>query len=494
MKNVLTPIQMSVVDKNTAYNGIPTLVLMENAGSQIANYIKENYPNYKKISIYAGSGGNGGDGLVIARHLLNYGYKIRLFILFDPRNIKHPDTQINYDAIEKIAQADKNLKIYKIRDSTQLKPDNSDIIIDAILGTGVRSKLREPISKAVDTINYSPAIVISVDIPTGLNPTDGSTPDKQVIPQTTLTLHKKKTGLIKAQKTYTGDVVVLDIGIPKISELYTGLGDLLKIHKPKPDSHKNQNGSILIIGSNKDYIGAVVFAATAALTQHIDLVYIVVPEKSAPIIKQYNPEFIVRSMPGDTLTDESYDMISDLIKKVDAILIGSGAGLDIKTGKLFNHIIKSVDKPIVVDADALKLVDIENTRNKKVIITPHAHEFMAFTDEKLPDMMDEKIELLQKLSDEYNLTILLKGVVDIITTQKDYKLNNTGNAGMTMGGTGDILAGLTCALVTKTDSLFDAASIAAFIIGYAANKAQKEHGDYYSIDDIFDNIKKIEGI
>lgn len=493
MKDVLTPIQMRAVDKNTAYNHIPTLILMENAGSQIANYIQRKYPDLKKVSIYAGSGGNGGDGLVIARHLLNYGYKIRLFILTDPRNIQNPDTKQNYDAIELIAKKDSNLKLFKIRDSTQLKPDNSDIIIDAILGTGVKSKLREPVSSAVDTINYSPAIVISVDIPTGLNPEDGSTPHKQVIPQTTLTLHKKKTGLIKAQKAYTGDVVVVDIGIPEVSEVYTGIGDLIKIHKPRPDSHKNQNGSVLIIGSNKDYIGAVIFAANAALSQHVDLVYIVVPEKSAPIIKQYNPEFIVRSTPGDTLNDDAYPLIADLINKVDAILIGSGAGLEPETGELFNHIIKSTDKPVVIDADALKLVDIKNTRDKQVIITPHTHEFMTFTGETLPEDLDDKIELLSMLSSEYNLTILLKGVVDIITTDDDYKLNSTGNAGMTMGGTGDILAGLTVALVTKTDSLFDAAYIAAFIIGYAADKAQKEYGDYYSIDDILGNIKKIEG-
>lgn len=490
MKDVLTPTQMKSIDKNTEYNHIPTLLLMENAGAQIAHYIKNTHPNKKKISIYAGSGGNGGDGLVAARHLLNYGYQVKIFLLTKPENIKNPDTKRNYQSIKLIAEAGSlNLKI--ITDSTQIKPDNSDIIIDAILGTGVKDKLREPISTAVDTINYSPAIVISVDIPTGLNPADGKTYDKQVIPQTTITLHKPKTGLTLANDTYTGKIEVVDIGIPEISELYTGSGDLLKIRKPHINSHKNQNGSILIIGSNPDYIGACVFAANAALSQHIDLVYILAPQKPAQIIKQYNPEFIVRSVPSDVLTVESYNLASDLIDKVDAILLGSGAGLDKKTGELFNQIVKNSQKPIVLDADALKLVDVKNTKNKQVIITPHAHEFEIFFNTKLEKNTDDKIEQLCNLSKEYDLTITLKGVIDIITTTDDYKLNKTGNAGMTIGGTGDILAGLTTALITKTDTPYTAAYIATFMIGTAADKALKIKGENYTIEDIIENLQKM---
>lgn len=488
MKDILSPIEMKAVDKNTQYNHIPTLVLMENAGSGIAHFIINNYPDKKKISIYSGTGGNGGDGFVIARHLLNYGYKVSLFLLSKPENIKNKDSQTNWKSIDIISKTNNNLKLYKITDSTQLKPDNSDIIIDAILGTGVDGKLREPVSTAIDTVNYSPAIVLSVDIPSGLNPETGVVSDKSIIAHTTLTLHKIKTGLDLADTKYTGKIKIIDIGIPSVSEEYTGSGDLLKLEKPKINSHKGQNGSVLIIGSNDTYIGAVIFAANACISQGVDLVYIIVPESSANIIKQYNPEFIVKGVKGNILSLDDYDIIKEFINRVDSVLIGSGAGLNNETKDLFNKIIYDFPKKnIIIDADALKLVDKNNIKKANTILTPHKYEFETFFDCELPDELYDKVALLNKLSNEYNTVILLKGVVDIISTANDYKLNRTGNQGMTSGGTGDILAGLTTAISTK-NSLFEAAYISAFILGNAGDEALKEYGYNYSSNDL---LKKI---
>ncbi|MBO7719199.1 MAG: NAD(P)H-hydrate epimerase, partial [Methanosphaera sp.] len=150
MKDVLTPLEMRCVDKNTEYNKLPTLLLMENAGSQIASHIVDNYPDKKKVSLYAGTGGNGGDAFVAARHLLNHGYRIHLILLSRPENIKNNDSILNWKVIENVAKADGNIRVSIITDSTQLNPDNSDIIVDAILGTGINGKLRQPVSKAID--------------------------------------------------------------------------------------------------------------------------------------------------------------------------------------------------------------------------------------------------------------------------------------------------------------------------------------------------------
>lgn len=488
MKDVLTPMQMRVTDKNTQYNHIPTIVLMENAGSRIADYLINNYPDKKKVSIYSGTGGNGGDGFVIARHLLNHGYKVRLFMLSKPENIKNKDSQLNYQSIKIISQTDKNLKLSTITDSSQVSPDNSDIIIDAILGTGVNGKLRQPVSSVIDTINYSPAIVISVDVPSGMNPENGKVTDKCVVAHETLTLHKMKTGLQKAPESYVGKISVLDIGIPRVSEEYVGEGDLLLLKSPQKDSHKGQNGSVLIIGSNPDYIGAVVFAAQAALSQRMDLVYIIAPEASSNIIKQYNPEFIVRGVPGDTLTMDAYDAIMQLEKRVDSILIGSGSGTDEKTGELFNNILSSTEKPLVIDADALKLISPEML-SQNMVVTPHAHEFKQLFGMEVPEKIDERVEMLMNLSGDYGCQILLKGVTDVITSPEDYKLNRTGNQGMTKGGTGDLLAGLTLAISTK-NTLFESAFLSAFILGSACDKLLEEKGLDYGIRDI---LKKLEG-
>lgn len=490
MKGLLTPQDMKSVDNNTAYNNIPTILLMENAGSQIAYYIINNYPDKKNVSIYSGTGGNGGDGFVIARHLLNHDYRVHLFLLAKAENIKNQDSLLNWNAIVNVSKADEKLKIEIVTDSSQLKPDNSDIIIDAILGTGVKGKIRQPTSKAIDTINFSPATVISVDVPSGLNPLTGEVEDKCVIANTTLTLHKPKTGIIKAQNSYTGNVEVLDIGIPKVSEIYTGRGDLLKIPQAGKDSHKGQNGSVLIVGSNPDYVGAVIFAASACTRMGMDLVYIIAPESSANIIKQYNPEFIVKSTAGDILDESAYDDIYMLSQKVDSILIGSGSGVEEKTAKLFNKILCDIDKNIIIDADALKVIDKENLKESKCIVTPHQHEFEELFSIKLPSRFDKKILLLQELSAGYDTTIILKGPTDIISTKDDYKLNDTGNQGMTVGGTGDILAGLVTALSTKL-TLFEAAYISTFIIGCAGDKLYEKKGYNYTALDIIDKLNDV---
>ena len=486
MKDVLTPIEMRATDKNTEYNHIPTIVLMENAGSKIADYIINNYPEKKKVSIYSGTGGNGGDGFVIARHLLNYGYKVRLFLLSKPDNIKNKDSKLNFKSISIIDQTDKNLKLNIITDSSQVAPDNSDIIVDAILGTGVNGKIREPISSAIDAINYSPATVISVDVPSGMDPENGLVKDKCVVAHETLTLHKMKKGLVNAQQSYVGKTSVLDIGIPKVSEEYVGKGDLLKIEGPKKDSHKGQNGSVLIVGSNPDYIGAVVFAAEAALSQSIDLVFIITPESSANIIKQHNPEFIVRSVPGKVLSMDAYDAFLELEQKVDAILIGSGSGILEETSDLFNEIVSTTNKPLIIDADALKLVS-KDMLTENIVVTPHAYEFKQLFGEEVPKQLDDKVELLMGLSKEHDCKILLKGVIDVITSCGDYKLNRTGNQGMTIGGTGDLLAGLTVALATKV-TLFEAAYLSSFILGQAADKVLEEKGFNYGIKDILKEL------
>lgn len=486
MKDVLTPLEMRTVDMNTEYNHIPTIVLMENAGSRIANYIIRNFSDKRKVSIYSGTGGNGGDGFVIARHLLNYDFKVRLFLLAKPEAIRNKDSMTNFKSIKIIAETDKNLSLNVITDSSMVKPDNSDIIVDAILGTGVNGKLREPASSAIDVINNSPAIVLSVDVPSGMDPLTGNVYDKCVVAAQTLTLHKVKTGLLCAQAGFTGKISVLDIGIPRVSEEYVGSGDLLRIKSRLSNSHKGENGSVLIVGSNPDYVGAVIFAGRAALAGGVDLVYIVAPESSADIIKQDNPEFIVRSVSGDVLSVDAYDDIMELAGRVDSVLLGSGAGVDNKTCELFSKLLDNLEGTVVLDADALKLVD-KNSLKENVIVTPHNYEFKQLFGVDVPDDLDGKVELISSLSEDFHTTILLKGVVDVIAFDGDYKLNRTGNAGMTIGGTGDVLAGLVLAFSSKL-SPFEASFLAVFKLCVACDKLYIEGS--YRIEDILKELQK----
>ena len=221
----MNPIDMTVVDANTAALGISKSVLMENAGKCIADIIF-GQTSPCKVVIFAGTGGNGGDGLVAARYLLNKGYTLQIYFLGNESQIKMFETRTNLKILQKIGLKNNALNIDMISDSSQLELINASVIVDAILGTGIKGLLREPVSSAIDIINNSNGIKIAVDVPTGLDPLTGNVNDRSVKANVTVTFHREKTGLRKAKSKFVGTIHVCDIGIPQDAEKFTGPGDL----------------------------------------------------------------------------------------------------------------------------------------------------------------------------------------------------------------------------------------------------------------------------
>jgi hydroxyethylthiazole kinase-like uncharacterized protein yjeF len=214
-REAITAEKMAKIDKKAIEFGIPSLLLMENAGGAVARTIMEKFA-HEKIIVFAGTGNNGGDGFVAARHLANKGSKIIIFLVGDPEGIRTEEARLNWKVIQKMKR---NIKIYTIRGPSDLKKakryqKHADIIIDAMLGTGLRGPLREPFSPVVRLINESGIPVVSVDAPTGLNPSTGEVHGLAVKATCTVTFHKMKRGFLKA-KEYTGKITVADIGIPK---------------------------------------------------------------------------------------------------------------------------------------------------------------------------------------------------------------------------------------------------------------------------------------
>ena len=230
-----------------------------------------------KVAIYAGTGGNGGDGLVAARYLLQKGFEVEIYFLGNESRIRSSETKLNLKNIKNINAYNNSIVLYEIEDSSQLKSTDADILVDSILGTGTKGVLREPVSSAVDIINDSEANVFSVDIPTGLDPLTGKVYDKAVKADITVTFHKPKTGILKADPKYIGSLKVCDIGIPREAEIFTGPGDMLGLSKRNEISHKGQNGSVLVIGGSEDYSGAPAFAGLSALRSGVDLSIIACP-------------------------------------------------------------------------------------------------------------------------------------------------------------------------------------------------------------------------
>ena len=499
---------MMVTDHNCEYLGLSRLCLMESAGKSLAEEVGKiavyTFSKPVKVVIFTGSGGNGGDGFVAARYLLNRGYDVDIYMLKD--NIHSGDAKTNLEILLNMKPRLSRLNIFNLKTLDDINGcevarsnDSEFIIVDGLLGTGIKGNLQTNIRRAIEIINESKGIKISVDVPSGMDPLTGEVDDLAVVPDYTISFHKIKTGVRDADEEDVGGLVTADIGIPLEAEYFVNFGDFLRLKNRNPKSHKGNNGKLLIVGGNKDYAGAPAIAGMAAIGAGADLVYVAAPEKAAEAIKSTSPDLIVKSLEGDRLSLDHADEILGMAEDVDAVLIGPGAGIDEDSSKLFNVLASKVKKPMVLDADALKQVEIDLIKNREdIILTPHIFEFKSIfkieKDLKLDidsydfNKVDENITEFQQITRRINGAVLVKGQYDLILFGNKFKINRTGNPGMTVGGTGDALSGIAAGLLSQGLNAFDSASLAAFINGLAGDEAYDEKGNGFSATDLVSYI------
>ena len=502
---------MMVTDYNCEYLGLSRLCLMESAGKSLAEEVGKiavyTFAKPVKVVIFTGSGGNGGDGFVAARYLLNRGYDVDIYMLKE--NIRSDDAKTNLEILENMKPRLSRLNIYNLKTLEDINScevaqskDSEFVIVDGLLGTGIRGKLQTNIKRAIEIINESNGITISVDVPSGMDPLTGEINDLAVVPDYTISFHKIKTGVRDADEELVGGLVTADIGIPFEAEYFVNYGDFLRLKNRDSSSHKGNNGRLLVIGGSIDYSGAPAIAGMAAIGAGADLVYVASPQNAAEAIKSTSPDLIVKSLEGDKLSSKHSDEILSLVDNVDSVLIGPGAGIDEDTSKLFNILVTKIKKPIVLDADALKQVELSLIKNREdIILTPHIFEFKSFfkvgNDLKL-DMdsydfskVDGNITELQKIIRQIKGTVVVKGKYDLILSGNKFKINKSGNAGMTVGGTGDALAGISASLLSQGLSSFDSASLATFINGLAGDEAYNIKGNGFSATDLVSYIGSV---
>lgn len=502
---------MVVTDYNCEYLGLSRLCLMESAGKSLAEEVGKiavyTFAKPVKVVIFTGSGGNGGDGFVAARYLLNRGYDVDIYMLKE--NIRSDDAKTNLEILENMKPRLSRLNIYNLKTLEDINScevaqskDSEFVIVDGLLGTGIHGKLQTNIKRAIEIINESNGITISVDVPSGMDPLTGEINDLAVVPDYTISFHKIKTGVRDADEELVGGLVTADIGIPFEAEYFVNYGDFLRLKNRDSSSHKGNNGRLLVIGGSKDYSGAPAIAGMAAIGAGADLVYVASPQNAAEAIKSTSPDLIVKSLEGDKLSLKHSDEILSLVDNVDSVLIGPGAGIDEDTSKLFNILVTKIKKPIVLDADALKQVELSLIKNREdIILTPHIFEFKSFfkveNDLKLDidsydfSKVDENITEFQKIIRQIKGTVVVKGKYDLILSGNKFKINKSGNAGMTVGGTGDALAGISASLLSQGLSSFDSASLATFINGLAGDEAYNIKGNGFSATDLVSYIGSV---
>lgn len=445
-----------VLDANSEELGIPVSKLMDNAGKAISDFISEKYSS-KKIVFVCGTGNNGGDGFSAA---LNLPPELTKIVLIKKASYIRSDiSRDRYSLLE--------CNIEQFNDRSF---EDCDVIVDCLLGTGVSGTVSEPYRSCIEKINSSGKIIISADIPSGFNT------DCTVKPDVTITFHDTKMGM---SEDSCGKIIICDIGIPPEASTQIGPGDILRYPIPKSDSHKGQNGKLMIIGGGP-YFGAPVMSGLSALRIGADIVRIFTPDSVSNIVSTYSPVIMVTKLAGNQLLPDHVNYLLSESNKYDAVLIGPGLGNSLETIKSVQLFIHSCKKPLIIDADAI--IALKNTTvDTECIITPHSREF-----ERLSDGNQ-----IEHVSSSLKCTILLKGKEDFITNGKNTRINKTGTPAMTGAGTGDVLSGAVAGLVSKGMNAFDAACLGAFICGKAGELAFETKSYGLIATDVIENIPSV---
>lgn len=267
---------------------------------------------------------------------------------------------------------------------------------------------------------------------------------------------------------------------------------LKKVYKKRPkEAHKYDYGSLLIIGGSKLYSGCIGLAGLAAIAAYrtgVDLVTIAAPQRAADIIAKYSLDLITYPLKDDFLKKKHLKELLNLSKNKSAVVIGNGLGREKQTLKTTRLFLGRINLPCVIDADAIHALDKELIYNKPFVITPHANEFYILTKEKVKKKLVERIKQVKKFANKFKTTILLKGNVDIISNGKNIAINKTGCPELTVGGTGDTLAGILGSLIAQGNNLFDSACAAAYINGKAGELAAKKLGNSMMASDLINAL------
>ncbi len=480
-------------EEYTISNYIPSLLLMENAALEVVGSIEQSYLKDKNILVFCGPGNNGGDGFAVARHLyIKYTSKVNICFLGQEKKMSK-DASLNY----KICR-DLNIEF---RSFEKLKEsiNEFDLIVDALFGIGLTRNIEGVYKEAIDLINKTDAYKVAVDIASGISANTGQIYNVAVEADMTVTFHSYKLGhILYPGRAYAGEINVKDIGIVKkyIKNTKYNLINYNEVYlkKRKKEIHKGNTGKILIVAGSLGFSGAAYMAATGALNVGAGLVSLAIPKSINEIMEIKTTEIMTLPLEDretGIILEENYSEIEKFVlkNKIDTLLIGPGMRRDKRTIACIQKIIKNIDIPMVLDADALFAIkdNLEIIRDKNIILTPHHGEFLRLIKK---DKLENKLEEAEKFAEKYNINLVLKGADTIITNGKNTYINFYGNPGMAVGGMGDILAGIITVLVDEDIS--KSVAEAVFFHSYTADQIIKEKAMQSLLPgDILDNIGKV---
>lgn len=478
---ILSIKQIREADKYTIEKEpILSIDLMERAALGCFKWIKKRINPSQNIKIFCGKGNNGGDGLVVARLLHEKGYNIEVVIINHSNNTSE-DFASNRIRLKEFT----NLRVHEVNVEDQVpRIDKQDIVIDAILGSGLSKPISGLIGDVIQKINLSEAVCISIDTPSGLfsdsNNQDNS--GKTILADYTLTFQFPKYSFLLAENNeYVGNWHIIDIGLHKeyinsvaTKNFFVTIHDIKSIiHPRKKFDHKGTFGHGLLISGGLGKMGAAVLASQACLRSGIGLLTAHIPQCGYQILQTTIPEAMIS-------LDESNVFFTGIknISQYDSIGVGPGIGVEEETQNALKLLIQNCNRPLVLDADALNILSMNKTwvsfLPKYSIITPHPKEFERLT-EKVSSAF-ERIELQREFAIKHQIVVILKGAhTTIATPNGSIFFNSTGNPGMATAGSGDVLTGIILSLLAQGYSSEQASILGVYIHGLAGDIAAKKY-------------------
>jgi len=489
--------------------GIPSLILMENAGKNTFDVITSLYPDIaeRTIVIVCGKGNNAGDGFVIARHFLINGIPVDVYNLSGPGELRN-DALVNFEILVKLGSG-----ICSMNNITENDPDilytslkklkGKALIIDALLGSGTKGSVKGIYEKVIEQINTLKhknikIDVISVDVPSGIG--EGNTTGTVVDACHTISMGAVKTEqLYGAGKENTGSLNVVSIGITNdCFERVNTYGKYLVeesdvqslFPRRKKTSYKYSNGKSLVIGGSKGLSGAVIMSSLAALKAGSGAVLAAYPRSITAHFSRKLSEVIKTELdetPDGSIAGDSYTKILKQLSKADAVLIGPGLSLNEDTANFLFAVISNSPKPIVIDADALTLLagNIEVLKQRKsaseIMLTPHIGEFSRLTGKTTEEINANRFEIVRDFANEYKVNVVLKSETSLsCTSDGKIYINNTGNELLGSAGSGDVLSGIMVSLLAQSGNVNTAMICGNYIHGMLADIYYDKYGNKQS--------------
>lgn len=523
MIKVTTADEIKELDRlATELFNIPSLILMENAAEGVVNFISD--LSLKKsitnILILCGHGNNGGDGFAIARHLTNRAYNVCVVLIGNLEKISG-DAKINFEIIQRIVEKDKNLKIFinpkSLNKIKNVFDEPFDIIIDALLGTGLNSEIREPYLSAVNWANKYKAIKLAIDIPTGLSSDNGKILGGAFNADYTLTMGLPKVGLfINDGPKVSGKIEIVDISYPNVlsnskkikKHLIEDIDIYDRLPKRPYDAHKYSVGKIFAIAGSAGLTGAAKMSCESALRSGCGGVLLLTTQKLLNVYAKSLKEvmtFPLKNNNGNFFVENDFDEIKSKIAWADVLMIGPGLGQNEETLKFLKRILLAYpDKKKVIDADGLNLIahfiDDRKLSLMNSILTPHLGEFSRLTKKSIEELRENIFDYGLKFSRRYKTILVLKGAPTIIFEPSgNLFINSTGNSGMATVGMGDVLTGMISSFYSQSLSALDSAITGVFLHGLAGDISAIKKGKLSLISSdvinfIPDAIEMIESI